>query len=299
MADLTATFNTLLKGREAPPTRRPAPGTVGEFLNEAQRIASPPSIQPCRAQLTIPQCTLVTRLHSELRNLRQAYLSTAGPRKTHLRTSSRGANSPPVSLTDRDREEIDANAKMTLRDLNARIRALEDAEQLRRNTEAALIQKRFARGLGGALGAWASGMGGAGVAEKSGEQAAAETAARQFGEHRESIIWFLRQRLQAVVKTQQKMMETRLARELEKSRSIPAKARGPILVSSPGRDTNDLSTRGSGSAGPSGGQRPPAEEDQMRRPPPVEDLTPEQMQMFEKGNQDMLKHFESTLDKVR
>lgn len=206
-----------------------------------------------------------------------------------------------MSLTDRDREEIDANAKMTLRDLNARIRALEDAEQLRRNTEDALIQKRFARGLGGTLGAWASGMGGSGVSEKSREQAVAEAAARQFGEHRESIIWFLRQRLQAAVKTQQKMMETRLARELEKSRSIPAKVRGPIIVSSPGRDTNGFSgIRGSGSVVPSNGQPyPPAEEDQTRRPPPMEDLTPEQMQMFEKGNQDMLKNFESTLDKVR
>jgi syntaxin 18 len=31
----------------------------------------------------------------------------------------------------------------------------------------------------------------------------------------------------------------------------------------------------------------------------MDDITEEQMQMFEKGNQDMLKHFESTLDKVR
>ena len=29
------------------------------------------------------------------------------------------------------------------------------------------------------------------------------------------------------------------------------------------------------------------------------DLTAEQIQMFERGNQDMLKHYETTLDKVR
>jgi syntaxin 18 len=31
----------------------------------------------------------------------------------------------------------------------------------------------------------------------------------------------------------------------------------------------------------------------------VDSLTEDQRQMFEKGNQDMLKHLESTLDKVR
>lgn len=42
MANLTATFDTLLKGREAPQTRRPDPNTADEFLNDAYRIASSP-----------------------------------------------------------------------------------------------------------------------------------------------------------------------------------------------------------------------------------------------------------------
>jgi hypothetical protein len=32
---------------------------------------------------------------------------------------------------------------------------------------------------------------------------------------------------------------------------------------------------------------------------PEQELSPEQLQMFEKENQDMLKHYESTLDQVR
>ena len=251
-------------------------------------------------------------MHTELRSLRQAYLSTAAPRKAHLRNvSSRqpggaaAAADPqhPVSLTDRDREEIDANAKMTLRDLNARIRALEDAEQLRQNTETALLARRFSRGLG-ALGAWAAGGGGIGLA-KTREHLVAEAAARQVGAHRESVIWYLRTRLQETARTQQRMMETRLTREMEKNRSVLAKARTPATalahgngtVIPPGSHSNKFD--GGGGVGVGSGLLPPEESERRRRPLGDDDLTEDQKQMFEKGNQDMLKHYESTLDKVR
>jgi hypothetical protein len=190
-----------------------------------------------------------------------------------------------VPLTDRDREEIDANAKRTFRDLNARIRALEDAQQLRQSTEAARLTKRFSRGLGGALGSWAAGGITSGLG-KSAEHAAAEAAARQMGAHRERVILFLKERLGAAVKTQQGMMETRLTREVEKSRSVLAKARGPVVEIGRGRRT---------SVGPVASEMGEAE----RRRGAQDDLTAEQMQMFEKGNQDMMMHLESTLDKVR
>ncbi|KAM7189522.1 hypothetical protein V8F33_010000 [Rhypophila sp. PSN 637] len=266
MTDLTSTFNSLLKGHEAPPTKQSATPTTDEFLKEAQRISS-----------------LVAELHSELRNLRQAYLSTAAPRKTHLHASSRNGDTQPMYLTDRDRETIDARAKMTLRDLNARIRALEEAEELRQETEKALMQKKYSRGLG-ALGSWAAG-GGALVFKKSDEQAAAEAAARQLNAHREGVMWFLRERLREAIGTQQQMMETRLRREVEKDRSVLAKARGPLAQAS---EWN--------SRGPNAGA---VEEDDTKRTTAAQDLTADQLQMFEKGNQDMLKHFESTLDKVR
>ncbi|KAK4188413.1 hypothetical protein QBC35DRAFT_194511 [Podospora australis] len=284
MANLTAEFNALLKGREAPPTRPFSLDTADEFLKEAYRIN-----------------TLVARLHSELRNLRQAYLSPAAPRKTHLRNAASlragtasSAPSQPLFLTDIDREKIDAHAKMTLRDLNARIRALEDAEKLRLNTETALLKKRFSRGLG-ALGSWAAG---GGVLQKSSEQVAAEAAALQLGAHRESVILFLRTRLQETARTQQRMMETRLARELEKNRNMLAKARGPLLASGVLGDSSTVrsitsNTTTTGEAGV------PLKEEEARRRPPLDDLTENQRQMFEKGNQDMLKHYESTLDKVR
>jgi len=282
MANLTSSFNALLKGHEAPPTKPFTTDTADEFLQEAYRISS-----------------LITRLHSELRSLRQSYLSTAGPRKTHLRTTSRNGHNnshqQTVYLTDRDREEIDANAKLTLRDLHARIRALEDAEKLRQSTQSAVIQKKYARGLG-ALGSWAAG-GGRGGKGKTQEHAAAEAAALQLGAHREGVIWYLGQRLQETAKTQQAMMETRLTREMEKNRSVLAKARGPIMA----KMASDLNSAGSSSSQWGGGATGLAmeEEERRRQQPPSDDLTEEQKQMFEKGNQDMLKHYQSTLDKVR
>ncbi|EGS21295.1 uncharacterized protein CTHT_0031490 [Thermochaetoides thermophila DSM 1495] len=277
MTNLTSDFDALLRGHQAAPTKPFDADTTDEFLKEAYRINS-----------------LIAHLHSELRNLRQAYLSTATPRRTALRgAASRTGPGQHVHLTDRDREEIDANAKMTLRDLNARIRSLEDAEQLRQNTQAALLKKRFSRGLA-VLGSWAAGG-------KSAEQAELEAAARQLGAHRESVIWYLRTRLQEATRTQQCMMETRLAREMEKSKDVLAKTRHTALLNNtheaangsfakPSTDTVHMAiTSATGLA---------AEEVEKRRPE-FDDLTVEQRQMFEKGNQDMLKHLESTLDKVR
>ncbi|AEO55621.1 hypothetical protein MYCTH_2299642 [Thermothelomyces thermophilus ATCC 42464] len=275
MANLTTAFNSLLEGHEAPPTKSFSLDTADEFLKEAYRINS-----------------LIARLHSELRNLRQAYLSTAPPRKTHLRSApSRSAPPQHVQLTDRDREEIDANAKMTLRDLNARIRALEDAEQLRQNTEAALLRKRLSRGLS-VLGSWASGD------SARSEQAALEAAARQLGAHREGVIWYLWTKLQETARTQQRMMETRLTREMEKNRSVLAKARGSA-TSTVSYDTGNRSVPKPPAPAILNSANLSAQEEEERKKPPVQSLTDEQRQLFEKGNQDMLKHLENTLDKVR
>lgn len=56
-------------------------------------------------------------------------------------------------------------------------------------------------------------------------------------------------------------------------------------------------TRSSSGLGGSGRGLAVEEEEGGKRP--QLNLTDEQQQMFEKGNQDMLKHYESTLDKVR
>jgi hypothetical protein len=190
-------------------------------------------------------------------------------------------NGQAQALTNQEREEVDANAKKMIRELNASIRGLDDAEQLRRETESAVIRKKYAGGLA-SLGAWASG----GLSSsKSAEHEAAEAQAQQVTIHRDGVLWFLRQRLELCCRTQQDMMETRLTREMEKSRAFLAPAAGDFAEFPPtARRTSWTATDdGSSKHEYSGNQG----------------LTEEQVQMFEKGNQDMMQHYESTMDKVR
>lgn len=181
-------------------------------------------------------------------------------------------------MTDREREDVDTNAKQMIRELNASIRALDEAETLRRETEYAIVQKKFGSAFG-VLGSWASG---GIVTGKSPEHIEAEAKAQQTEIHRDGVLWFLRQRLELCCRTQQDMMETRLQRELEKTRGfmMPSAAEFEQFVA------------------PSAHH---AAEGHSHDAPPVarQDLTDEQMQMFEEGNQDMMKYYEGTLDKVR
>ncbi|KAI1748460.1 hypothetical protein F4782DRAFT_517210 [Xylaria castorea] len=275
MTDITPAFNGFLKQHEAPSCGWSfSVDNLEDFLKEAYRINSH-----------------IASLHADLRNIRQSYLSTAQPRKTLILKAHQHRSARPLS--DREREEIDANAKKMLRELNASIRRLADIEQARADIEGKLLQKKFVRGLG-ALGAWASG--GASIS-KSSEHAAAEDRVKTISTHRDSVLWLLRHRLQECVKTQQDMMEIRLMREMEKSRSVLAKARGQDIASL---------------HNPAGPIEPPGSTIDWRngssqtlprdRAPSYDatnDLTPEQIQVFERDNQDMLKHYESTLDQVR
>lgn len=131
---------------------------------------------------------------------------------------------------------------------------------------------------------------------KSPAQVAEEDAAGQTAAHREAVLLFLTQRLGEVGRTQAGMMETRLTREMEKNRSVLAKARGGM-----GIGMGEFSGMGmdAGRPVPGGSGLPVREEEEKKGARPQYDLTEDQRQMFEKGNQDMLKHYESTLDKVR
>lgn len=277
MTDLTPLFDSFLSSHAAPPTtkRTFTVDSLDEFLQEAYTINH-----------------AIRTLHTDLLRIRQSYLSTAQPRHTLIRQHGE------KPLTDRDREEIDANSKQLLRDLNAKIRQLVDAEQVRRETEAQLLKKKFARGLS-ALGSWASGgVGGAGSGGgKSSEYRSAEEAANSVTTHRESVLWMLRQRLQECVKTQQDMMEVRLNREMEKQRSVLARAgvsEGMSLGAMPGMNTREpsspVSKRRSSQAA--------WQEDQPGHNP-QDELSTEQIQMFERENHDMIQHYESVLGQVR
>lgn len=191
-------------------------------------------------------------------------------------------------MTDRQREEIDAETKQLLRELNASIRHLADAEQLRQDTEKTLSRKKFARLGLGSLGKWAAG--GAGQT-KSSDQELEEARANAISGHRESVLWYLRQKLQVCGGIQAAMMEKRILREVEKNKSVLANSKVGHMPELGGFDNAAVS--------PSSYRSSAAPHMETRQLDPETELSQEQIQMFEKENQDMLKLYESKLDQVR
>lgn len=291
--EVTPSFNELLKARRAPPTRQSLTlDQIDGFLQTASSINRE-----------------IASLHSELSSIRQAYLSTAAPRKTHLRrgTGAGDDRQTPAYLTDADRNVVDREAKDMLRALSARISVLTQEEIKRQEAAADAIKQKYARGLR-ALAGWAAGGGlgggkhgdGAAAAARSPEHAAAVDAERQMIEHRGGIIVYLQQKLQAAAALQRTMMETRLAREMEKNRSVLAKARGARDL--PPGLAREFGFEEAGSASvPRSSSSVPLDEEESRRRQQNQDLdlTDEQRQMFERDNQDMLKHYNSATEKVR
>lgn len=190
-------------------------------------------------------------------------------------------------LTDRQKEEIDAEAKQLIRQLEASIRNLEDAELLSQQTEATLIRKKYARLGLGTLGSWAAGGTGQ---TKSHEQELDEAKANAIKTHREGVFWYLSQKIQQCSLFQAVMMEKRLRREMEKNKSALAKSRPPMP---------ELVIFDNASVPPTKSKAKTAAHVDAQQLDPEQELSPEQLQMFEKENQDMLKHYESTLDQVR
>lgn len=114
------------------------------------------------------------------------------------------------------------------------------------------------------------------------------------------MLWLLRKRLELCCATQQAMMEARLTREMERNRSVLANATVPIPGYTPAAAQQDATAYGKGTAAEKksirGNGVAPGEPESYAPDP---SLTQEQVQMFEKGNQDMMTHYQMTLDKVR
>jgi syntaxin 18 len=218
-------------------------------------------------------------------------LSTAqAPRRLQpVRTDSTGKlghQKKTQFLTERQKDEIDAQAKQLIRELNAGIRNLADAEQLRQNTETTLSRKKYARLGLGALGSWAAG--GAGQT-KSYEQELDEAKTNAIKMHRESVLWYLRQKLQETGSFQASIMETRIIREMEKKNSVLRLTRAKRMPELGGFDAPAPPTSYKGN---------PDLLREEQSPDVNDDLTPEQLQMYEKEEQALRKQYEATLKQV-
>ncbi|KAF2019298.1 syntaxin [Aaosphaeria arxii CBS 175.79] len=250
---------------------------LDEFLKEAYQI---------RAR--------IVELHTYLRGIRQSYLSTAHPpRRKQVSRSLNGSAAAGVDkdtkyLTDAQRQQIDADAKDLLRDINYAVKNLSDAEQVRQETQKRIANKKRAGPGFSFVGRWAAG---GAVTAKSPEELLEEAKAKTLQVHRESIIWYLQRQMEECGRFQSSMMEIRLKREVEKSKSVLYKARGTMPSSSNFQDLDGGSEKD---------YRGTTTYQQDTESKAVEaQLDPEQLQLFAQENQDMLKHYEDSLDQVR
>ncbi|KAL5119432.1 hypothetical protein ACEQ8H_002701 [Pleosporales sp. CAS-2024a] len=279
--DLTRIFNEVLARHDAPPLEPYVfrVEVLDEFVKEAYRIR-----------------THVTKLHNHLKAIRQSYLSTAHAprRKQYARppVSARAADKDSKYLSDAERTEIDASAKQSLRELHYAINTLRDAEQIRQATQTQVaLQKRARQGLG-ALGRWAAG---GAITAKSRDEELEEAQANTIKAHRESIIWSLQNQLEACGRFQSSMMEIRLMREVEKSKSVLYKTR----ASGPSATDHRGIQGGSSAAGSTDSQEKTSDGQEDSNGVVEPQLDAEQLQLFAQENQDMLKQYEDQLDKVR
>ena len=121
---------------------------------------------------------------------------------------------------------------------------------------------------------------------------------------RESVLWFLGRRLEGVADVQREMVERRVRREVERGRSVLYMAKTQQEHQSQGSgsgpwDSETLldSTTERRMTGKSSLDQD--QEEKGRRDAIEQQLSPEQLQLFAQENQDMLKHYEDTLDQVR
>lgn len=159
------------------------------------------------------------------------------------------------------------------------------------------MRKRRARKGFGLLGRWAAG--GAGEREtKSPEEELEDAMQNTIKIHRESVIWYLRTKLEEAAEIQRAMMQQRLEREVEKSKSALYKTKGPNSSMPLGPDFGNVNGNGNiAGGGYKGGKAALA--DDVDRKKIEQQLSPEQLQLFAQENSDMLKHYEDQLDQVR
>ncbi|KAI4721135.1 snare protein syntaxin-like protein 18/UFE1 [Aureobasidium sp. EXF-10727] len=268
MADITAVFNAALKAHDAPPvtSHRYSIDRLDEFLKEAYSINA-----------------RIADLTTYLRAIRPSYLSTAPvPRRPQRQNSTDhkpAQDATQRNLSDTERASIDAEAKTVLRQLHAAVERISQTEQIRQDTASHIALRKRNQGGLGAIGRWAAG---GAVTAKSAEEEVEEARQKMLSAHRESIVWFLQARLREAGTLQSTMMEIRIQREVEKSKSVLYKAKSSA-VSHQGFDAALEAEK-------------PATQGQERAEP---QLSEEQMQLFAQENQDMMKHYQDTLDQVR
>ncbi|KAK4936696.1 syntaxin ufe1 [Elasticomyces elasticus] len=291
MTDLSATLSSVLIEKHSSKSvigrKRDLSDNLDSFLKEAYNINKS-----------------ISSLLRYLRALRTPYLSTAPPPRHQRRP---GALSPstgtslqdgdvPEHLDDAQREKIDTDTSSVLREINNSITNLSSAVNLQHETATKIIEKKYGR-PSGVLWRWAAGDGDVPDAGKTDQQLEEEGQVRTLKMFREGVLWYLGMRLKDVVTVQQDMVEKRLERERQKqmsvlydprNKSVRASTRIEPVTATPDRlPKRDM--RGHDEYKPwtdasQGGTE--------------QELSPEQLQLFEEENRGLFEHFNDQLAKV-
>jgi len=127
-----------------------------------------------------------------------------------------------------------------------------------------------------------------------------EEQSKWLSMHREGVIWLLKNKLERLSEIQREQQETRVMRSIEKSKSAlqnsadmsgmsAAQAQAAVAASRMAQEqSKDNKARMKRS------YLPPEEQEEIEH-----HLSQEQLQIFAKENQDMIKQYEETLDQVR
>ncbi|KAI6868641.1 hypothetical protein D0864_13954 [Hortaea werneckii] len=262
MTDITPDFNVCLKEKGSQPALKKELNIdkIDSFLQEAYTINN-----------------RISDLTRELRSIRPSYLSTAAPsRRRHDSNHAR-------PLTDKERDAIDAQSKQLLRQLNGKITELKQVEDVRNQAAESIALKKRNQGGLGALGRWAAG---GAVTAKSPEEAAKEAERKTIAAHRESVLMYLQSKLEEAGRVQSNMMEVRLSREMEKSKSVLSKSRQSAGGIPYAQDSGNRSELTNGVT------------DSSNAAEYHEELDQEQQQLFAEENNEMLKHYNTQLDQL-
>lgn len=292
MANITSTFNSCLSTHNAGPVAGHHAynfAKIDSFLQEAYSINA-----------------RIADLTRTLRATRPAYLSTAAPhRHRHRGQNASQQHDASRPLSHEEREAFDASSKKLLKQLNAAIKSLAQAEEVRNQTlDSVALSKRAKSGMG-ALGRWAAG---GAVTAKSSEEEAEEAKRNSLAAFRAAVVMFLEQRLGEAGRVQAEMMEVRIRREVERSKSALYKSRGGKSIpyaSDEGAPPGAAALAGSTSAR----QQQHQQQQQSGLPdqsnsggpdsnPDTAELTRDQLQLFESENADLLQYYEGQMEQI-
>ena len=280
MADITSAFNAHLKAHNSVPVTHHAYNLnrIDSFLQEAYSINA-----------------RIADLTRTLRSTRPAYLSTAPParHRRHNNANAHGTTHDAARpLSHEEREAFDAQSKKLLKQLNAAIKSLSQAEEVRNQTLDSVALSKRAKGGMGALGRWAAG---GAVTAKSPQEEAEEAKNNTLAAFRAAVIMFLEQRLGEAGKVQAEMMEVRIGREVEKSKSALYKSRGGKNIPYAHDESGPAGAVDSSKFAKNAFQQ---DSDAPESNPDTAALTRDQLQMFESENADLLQYYEGQMEQI-